>query len=523
MTPVFSDLFTETPTSVELPDQVKVITDSVEKPKRFCKTCGNEVTRFLKSTKDWWAWCSNKCMSVDPDVLKKKAETNKKRHGGHPMHMPELRKKHKQTFLDKYGVDNPSKAESVKQKMRETFLRNYGVDNPSKDPAIIDRIREDAITRFATSKDDILEKRKQTCMEEYGVEWSSQRHLSADSIEKMHDIEYLKYQHFTLNKPCEQIARELGCSPNPLFNTFEVNGIIPNKFKWSSSGEIELYEFVKSLISDEIIKHDRRLIQPKELDLYIPSRGLAFEYDGIYWHSELNGMSKNYHMNKVDACEKQNVRLIQIYDSDWVNKQDIVKSRIRNLVGLSTKYYARKCNIVTLTSKEAIAFFMKNHIQGKCQATKYFGLELNNQLVAAAAFSKSRFSKKYQWELIRYCNQLDSTVVGGFSKLLTHFIKIENPESLVSYADRRWSAGNVYETNGFKFEHNSPPNYLYFSSKNTNELMSRIAFQKHKLKDKLPVFDDNLSEWENMKANGYNRIWDSGNKVYVWRNNDNLS
>lgn len=518
MTSLFSDLFTEPPDSVDSTSQVKVTTNSVEKPKRFCKTCGNEVTRFLKSTNDWWAWCSNKCMSVDPDVLKKKAETNKKRHGGHPMHMPELRQKHKQAFIDKYGVDNPSKADSVKQKMKETFLRNYGVDNPSKDPTIIERIREDAITRFATSKDELLAKRKQTCMEEYGVEWTSQRHLSADSLEKMHDVEYLKHQHFTLNKPCEQIARELGCSVNPIIHTFEINGIILDKIKWTSSGEIELYEFVKSLITDNIIKNDRKVIYPKELDMYIPDRGLAFEYDGIYWHSELNGTAKNYHMNKVDACEKQNVRLIQIYEPDWLTKQDIVKSRIRNLIGLSTKYYARKCNVVALSSKEATAFFNKNHIQGKCQATKYIGLTHNSQLVAAAAFSKSRFSKKYQWELIRYCNLLDSTVVGGFSKLLTHFIKTENPVSIVSYADRRWSAGNVYETNGFKFEHNSPPNYSYFSCKNSNELMSRLAFQKHKLKDKLSVFDEKLSEWENMQANGYNRIWDSGHKVYVWRN-----
>jgi hypothetical protein len=114
-------------------------------------------------------------------------------------------------------------------------------------------------------------------------------------------------------------------------------------------------------------------------------------------------------------------------------------------------------------------------------------------------------------------------VVGGFSKINTYFKNKYKPTSIVSYADRRWSVGNLYESCGFTLVHHSQPNYSYFHSKNVEVLFSRQQFQKHLLKNKLPVFDENLTEWGNMKANGYNRIWDSGNRVYLWRNNGNLS
>jgi hypothetical protein len=494
----------------------------ISKPKKNCKTCGKEVTRFLKSTKDWSTWCCNKCMSIDPDILKKKQETNVRLYGSHPMHNPELKQKQLDTCIAKYGTTNVFGSEYGKKKLRETHMAKYGVDNPSKNSQIIERIREDAIERYRNNKEEILEKRKKTCMENYNVEWNSQRHLSLDSIEKMHDIEYIMHQHFELGKPCNQIAKELGCSTIPIFQTLENNGLSPIRNS-SSTGEQQLHDFIKSIISDEIIKNDRTILKPKEIDIYIPTRGIAFEYNGIYWHSELHGKTKEYHVDKIDSCEKQNIRLIQIFEPEWFTKQEIVKSRIRNIFGLSKKIFARKCKIVELTSAIANKFIDENHIQGKCSASVYIGLEYENQLVAVASYSKSRFSKKYEWELIRFCNLLDYTVVGGFSKINTYFKNKYKPTSIVSYADRRWSVGNLYESCGFTLVHHSQPNYSYFHSKNVEVLFSRQQFQKHLLKNKLPVFDENLTEWGNMKANGYNRIWDSGNRVYLWRNNGNLS
>ena len=127
-------------------------------------------------------------------------------------------------------------------------------------------------------------------------------------------------------------------------------------------------------------------------------------------------------------------------------------------------------------------------------------------------FGKTRFSKKYEYEMIRFCNKKFISVVGGASKLYKYFIRNYKPKSVISYANRRYSDGNLYDKLGFKFSHFSTPNYWYF--KNNQKLYSRIMFQKHKLKDLLESYDSNKSEIENMIANNYQRIFDCGNIIF---------
>ena len=126
-------------------------------------------------------------------------------------------------------------------------------------------------------------------------------------------------------------------------------------------------------------------------------------------------------------------------------------------------------------------------------------------------FGKCRFDKKHEWELLRFCNKLGYHIPGGASKLLRYFERNYQPKSLVSYADRRWSQGKVYENLGFTFSHASAPNYWYWKNL---KLESRIKYQKHKLKDLLEIFDENKTEVENMRDNGYKQIYDCGNLVY---------
>ena len=118
------------------------------------------------------------------------------------------------------------------------------------------------------------------------------------------------------------------------------------------------------------------------------------------------------------------------------------------------------------------------------------------------------------WELYRFCSKTNTSVVGGASKLLNYFIKTYNPKKIISYADRRWSAGNLYEKIGFKKVSDTPPNYWYFGRGNSYKRHHRFGFAKHTLSKKLEIFDPNLSEWENMKANGWDRIWDCGSIKY---------
>ena len=192
-----------------------------------------------------------------------------------------------------------------------------------------------------------------------------------------------------------------------------------------------------------------------------------------------------------------------------------MKSRLKNLLGIyDATVYARKCKVREVTSKESKIFQEANHIQGACNSSVNLGLYFNNELISLMTFGKCRFNKNYEWELLRFCNKLGYHVPGSAGKLLKHFEKTYNPKSLISYADRRWSIGKLYDALGFTLDHISRPNYWYYKN-GDYELKSRVNFQKHKLKDKLEKFDPKLSESENMKNNGYLKIYDCGNLVYV--------
>lgn len=173
--------------------------------------------------------------------------------------------------------------------------------------------------------------------------------------------------------------------------------------------------------------------------------------------------------------------------------------------------YARKCEVQEISSIVSDEFTEVNHLQGKFRSKVNLGLFFSGELVAIMTFSTPRYNKKYEYELIRFCNKLNTRVVGGASKLLKHFIKTYNPKSIISYANLRFSKGNMYEKLGFKKIGKSTANYFYVKN---DVVYSRIKCQKHKLQGLLDVFDSNLTEQENMEMNGFKKVQDRGNLVY---------
>jgi len=288
-----------------------------------------------------------------------------------------------------------------------------------------------------------------------------------------------------------------------------------------SIAENQVLEFCQSL-SPNIISNSRSIIKPLELDIYIPNHNLGIEYNGLFWHSSysIDTEDKNYHLIKTKLCREKNIQLLHIFENEWENsqKREIWKSIIKNKLNKSQKIFARKCEIKEISSKESKEFLENNHLQGQCNSSINIGLYYKDELVSLMTFGKSRFNKKVDWELLRFCNKLNYYVIGGASKLFKNFLK-EHTGSIISYADMRYSTGKLYKNLGFEFSHISSPNYWYFKN-NTFKLKSRIKYQKHKLKNKLDIFNSNLSEWQNMKLNGYNRIFDCGNQTWIYKNND---
>ena len=281
--------------------------------------------------------------------------------------------------------------------------------------------------------------------------------------------------------------------------------------------ETEFAEFVRSTYNGKIVHGEggRKTIPPYELDLYLPDAKLAFEYDGLYWHSDSVKPERSYHLNKTKMCDRKGIRLIHVFSNEWIFKRKIVESRIKDMLGMyGTKLYARKCETREVPSSDSRKFQEENHLQGAVNAKIHIGLYRENMLVALMTFGKCRFDKKTEWEMLRFCCKIGYHIPGAAGKLLSHFEKKYSPKSLVSYADLRWSQGGLYRKLGFELARKSPPNYWYFK-KNDNSLLSRVNFQKHKLKDVLEKFDPSKSERENMKDNGYYRIYDCGNLVFV--------
>lgn len=282
-----------------------------------------------------------------------------------------------------------------------------------------------------------------------------------------------------------------------------------NNRKSVSIPERELRELIKSLEPGKIILNDRQLLDHNELDIVLPNKKLAIEYDGLYWHNE-NVVENDYHLKKTEACESLGYQLIHIFEDEWKYKKEIVQSRLRGLLRKNERIYARKTVCREISYKESKEFLEKSHIQGNCMSKWQYGLFDGDKLVAVMTFGKSRFADEF--ELLRFANAINTNVVGGASKLFKHFVK-EHPEisKIVSYADRRWSRGNLYEKIGFKFLHKTDPSYFYRVGRVRK---SRFEFQKHKLVEQ--GFDPNKTEHEIMKERKCPRIYDCGTLKYEW-------
>lgn len=403
----------------------------------------------------------------------------------------EIDTKRKTTVLERYGVEYTTQSEQMKSRSKETNLQRYGVENASQSPEIIEKI-------------------KRSHIEKYGA-YYQQQHISSDSLTKLSDINYLREN---ASRSLKEIAIELGVTYYTVGYWYEKLNVVRTFDNYNKSlAESEINEFIKSH-GYTTITNCRDILKRKEIDIYIPELKLGIEYNGLYWHCESNISDKHYHSNKMRECNEFGITLMQITDYEFINTKEKVLSRISSKLGVNNKIYARNTTVKTLSANECSDFLDENHIQGSVNSSIKLGLYHEDILVAVMTFGKSRYNSKYEYELLRYSNLLNTNVIGGASKLFKYFITTYNPTSIISYCDLRWNTGNMYEKIGFKYTHTTEPNYWYTYQYCTLE--SRVKYQKHKLSKLLPIFDPELSEWENMVNNKYDRIWDCGNSVWEW-------
>ena len=278
---------------------------------------------------------------------------------------------------------------------------------------------------------------------------------------------------------------------------------------------------IVSLFSEiEHQQHNREILNGMEIDIFIPPLKLGIEYNGLRWHSEEFGKDHRYHLDKLNKCNEKGIRLIQIFEDEWINHREICESKLKQICGLNTnpKIYARKCEIREISDKtEAYEFLDKNHIQGRTVCTIALGAYYQNNLIGVMTFKKE---KEGYWDLNRFATDINYQCVGIGGKLFKYFTRNYPFIEIKSFADRRWTTdptNNLYTKLGFELDSFVPPTYWYHNPKiNPYIRFHKFGFRKQHLHKQygLPL---TMTEREMTETLGYTRIWDCGLIKYVYK------
>ena len=493
-----------------------------------CSICGNQ-TQFLGLPKGYREFCSYECFLkcdnrkqrvengfmkaygvknclILPHIREKAQNTLKKNHGVDACHLLRndfsITQETKQKIKDTHAKRSFKEKELTTLKRKQTNLKRYNDEYCVRNESVKNKIKETFRKRYG--KDNY------TQTDEYKALVSGDNHFSREHIQNKENFnkEYM-LKHFVKNKRflIDECCVFFNVSESYI-NEFKRhnNIIIPNKRSNKALTQQRLYDEID--VENKIL-NSKAVIPPYEIDIFLPDFNLAIEYNGLMFHSlgkseypMLRDVEKDYHLKKTQMCEEKGIQLLHIFESDNI---EIWKSLINSKIGKNTKIYARKCVLKDLKQTEINEFLENNHLQGSCEGSFRYGLFFNNVLVCVLLLEKTK-NTEHDFELLRFCNLKGYNVIGGASKLLKHFRK-HNNGSIISYANRRWSNGNLYEKLGFTKISYTMPEYFYFYEKD----------KKYKLQKNITLenFNPNLSEFENMFNQDYRVIFDCGNMVYL--------
>lgn len=405
---------------------------------------------------------------------------------------------YKNTMLTKHGVENAQELEQVRTKTENTNVSRYGTKNVMKNSSISAKSATNRMINF----DKI-------------ANLESNYDAFVSNVNDRYRVRPL------ITKNEYALLGGVGTRPSIKFECTNCDHIFEKRFDYRvppyckncnhsessfcSKEEQEVFDAIRIFYSGKMISGDRSAINPHQLDIYLPDVKLAIEYCGLYWHSECGGNSEkmrwNYHALKMKKCQEKGIRLITIFSDEWCNSRSIVEQKLKNILGAQTNSVigARKCVITEVDFKIASAFYDAHHIQGGAIRNKInIALSYDTKIVAMMSFKKNLDS----FELTRYASSI--RVIGGASRLLKYFVDQYKPKNIISFADLRWSVGDLYFKLNFRLIGEVPPMQSYVENYKIRH--NKLKFKRKKMSERL----SNESEWEYLRRQGYDRIWDCG-------------
>ena len=460
-----------------------VVNNTIDNPKCFeCK-----INNVNWKRKEYAKFCCPRCGTLNSETKEKSKESCIERFGvEHAFQSSEVKKKIDATNIERYGDKNPAKTNTIREKYKTTILSKYGVDHYSK-------------------TEDFVTKRKNSCEIKYDRSTHNQQHISEDILNKLNDREWLYDQHIVKEKFLIEIGQELGISDVTIGNYLRKHNIITQQHK-TSLQEISIRKFLEQYFD---VVPNLKLFGRKEVDIFIPEKNVAIEYNGLFHHSSFK-KSVGSHQQKYKLCKEKGIKLLTIYEDEWIQKTELVKSKLLHILGISNtkKIFARKCMIIELSPQDKKKFLDSFHIQGNGKGSINLGLIYENEICAVMTFFK-RSSGIF--ELNRYATKYN--VIGGFTKLLECFKRSYVWDSIITFADLRWHSGDVYLNSGFILEKTLSPDYEYIVNKTR---VHKSNFRKDLIKKKFPnEYDETKTEFENMDFLKIPRIYDCGKLKFV--------
>lgn len=447
------------------------------------------------------------------EISEKIRNTMTSKYGGYGNASKLIKQKTSNTVKEKYGVRNISQLTAIKEKKKTTFISNYGgIGAASKTirlKMVLTNLKKFGVSN-ASSHQEVKDKIIKTNIARYGASHPMMNtNISKKSSSNMKRTKY--------NSMLFRISHKV----NPIFKYDSYHGVKNNIYSWNCVGcnntfvasidngitprckicnpiksgisnmEMELFT---SLNTPNKIQSDRTILEGKELDIYIPDKKLAIEFDGLFWHSESQGIDKDYHMNKTLRCNEKGIRLIHIFENEWIRNKLIVQALINKSLGLYTELIdSSSCQICDISDEQLLEFLTNNHIQGYVESSIKIALFYGVLMVQTLTLN---IINKGQYEITRICNKMGYDIDDKL--LLTHFISKYDPESIRVNVDQRYGDNEFYKSLGFIKVTEVQPNYLYFKNDN---LLRRPSDEQ---------------SWDELSQLGYNRIWDCGQHIYVW-------